>query len=72
MRASVAVLAVIATSVVGEGSLAEGALLATIAAGLEVSRLGAVTVTRDELLTEIAGRSHPSSLTGALGARNHK
>ncbi len=50
------VLAVIATALVGEGTLAEGALLATIAAGLEVSRLGAVPVGRDELLTEIAGR----------------
>lgn len=66
------VLAVIATSVVGEASLAEGALLATIAAGLEVSRLGAVTVTRDELLTEIAGRTRPGSSAGALGARNQK
>lgn len=51
------VLAVIATALVGEGTLAEGALLATIAAGLEVTRLGAVPVTRDELLAEIAGRS---------------
>lgn len=50
------VLAVIATSLVGEATLADSAILATIAAGLEVSRLGAVPVTRDELLAEIAGR----------------
>ncbi|TFG66750.1 MAG: hypothetical protein E4H28_00945 [Gemmatimonadales bacterium] len=50
------VLAVIAASLVGGATLSESALLATIAAGLEVSRLGAVPVTHDELLTEIAGR----------------
>jgi D-beta-D-heptose 7-phosphate kinase/D-beta-D-heptose 1-phosphate adenosyltransferase len=51
------VLAVIAASLVGEATLAESAVLATIAAGLEVSRLGAVPVTHEELLTEIAGRN---------------
>lgn len=50
------VLAVIAATLVGGATLTEGALLATIAAGLEVSRLGAVPVTHEELLKEIAGR----------------
>jgi len=50
------VLAVIATCLVGDATLTESALLATIAAGLEVSRLGAVPVTLDELIKEIAGR----------------
>lgn len=48
------VLALIAAALLGGATLAEGALLATIAAGIEVSRLGAVPVTRDELLAEIA------------------
>ena len=47
------VLAVMATALLGHATLPEGARLATIAAGIEVSRLGAVPVTRDELLTEI-------------------
>jgi len=47
------VLAVMATALLGSATLVEGALLATIAAGIEVSRLGAVPVTRDELLAEI-------------------
>jgi len=56
------VLAVIATCLVGEATLAESAVLATIAAGLEVSRLGAVPVTQEELLTEIAGRDRRPEL----------
>lgn len=56
------VLAVIATSLVGGATLAESAILATIAAGLEVSRLGAVPVTHAELLTEIEGATRRPEL----------
>ncbi len=56
------VLAVIATSLVGGATLAESAILATIAAGLEVSRLGAVPVTHEDLLTEIEGATRSPEL----------
>jgi D-beta-D-heptose 7-phosphate kinase/D-beta-D-heptose 1-phosphate adenosyltransferase len=51
------VLAVMTAALLGDATLPEGARLATIAAGIEVSRLGAVPVTRDELLTEIEQHS---------------
>lgn len=50
------VLAVVAVAVGAGASLADAARLATVAAGLEVSRPGAVPITADELLREIDSR----------------
>lgn len=49
------VLAVTAVALAAGASLLEAARLATVAAGLGVSRPGAVSITADELLDEVAG-----------------
>lgn len=51
------VIATLAVGLVGRSDLATAAALANVAAGIEVSRLGAVPVTRDELLEELARRA---------------
>jgi rfaE bifunctional protein kinase chain/domain len=51
------VIATLAVALVGSSELATAAALANVAAGIEVSRLGAVPVTRDELLEELARRA---------------
>jgi rfaE bifunctional protein kinase chain/domain len=51
------VIAVLAAALIGRPELAMAAALANVAAGIEVSRLGAVPVTRDELLEELARRA---------------
>ena len=51
------VIAVLAAALIGRPELAKAAALANVAAGIEVSRLGAVPVTRDELLEELARRA---------------
>jgi len=50
------VIATLAAALIGGAELPEAASLANVAAGIEVSRLGAVPVTRDELLEELARR----------------
>ncbi len=51
------VIATLAVALVGRPELATAAALANVAAGIEVSRLGAVPVTREELLEELARRA---------------
>ncbi len=51
------VVATLAVALVGRPEIAAAASLANHAAGIEVSRLGAVPVTRQELLEDIARRS---------------
>ena len=51
------VIAALATALIGRPELAVAAALANVAAGIEVSRLGAVPVTRDEILNELARRA---------------
>ena len=50
------VIATIAAALLGGADPPLAAALANVAAGIEVGRLGAVPVTRDELLDELAGR----------------
>ncbi|MCL7936718.1 MAG: PfkB family carbohydrate kinase [marine benthic group bacterium] len=50
------VIATIATSLIGAAELPEAAALANVAAGIEVGHIGAVPVTREELLEELARR----------------
>jgi rfaE bifunctional protein kinase chain/domain len=51
------VIATLAAVLIGGAGLPAAASLANVAAGIEVSRLGAVPVTRDELLEELARRA---------------
>ena len=51
------VIATLAAALIGRPELAIAAALANVAAGIEVSRLGAVPVTREELLEELARRA---------------
>jgi len=51
------VIATLAAALIGRPELAVAAALANVAAGIEVSRLGAVPVTREELLDELARRA---------------
>ena len=51
------VIATLAAALIGRPELAAAAVLANVAAGIEVSRLGAVPVTRGELLEELARRA---------------
>jgi len=51
------VIATLAVALIGRPELATAAVLANVAAGIEVSRLGAVPVTREELLEELARRA---------------
>lgn len=50
------VVATLSVALVGRPDVAVAAALANVAAGIEVSRLGAVPVTREELLEELASR----------------
>ncbi len=51
------VIATLAAALIGSPKLSVAAALANVAAGIEVSRLGAVPVTLDELLEELARRT---------------
>ncbi len=51
------VIATLAVALIGQSDLATAAALANVAAGIEVSRLGAVPVTRQELLEELGHRT---------------
>lgn len=51
------VMATLAVALIGQRDLATAAALANVAAGIEVSRLGAVPVTRQELLEELGHRA---------------
>jgi rfaE bifunctional protein kinase chain/domain len=51
------VVATLGAALIGRPDLPMAAALANVAAGIEVGRLGAVPVTREELLEEIAGRA---------------
>ncbi len=51
------VIATLAAALIGRPELAVAAALANVAAGIEVSRLGAVPVTRQDLLDELARRT---------------
>jgi len=47
------VISTIALALASQASLVEAAQLSTVAAGVAVSRFGAVAVTRDELLSRL-------------------
>lgn len=51
------VIATLSAALIGGAELPTAASLANVAAGIEVSRLGAVPVTREELLQELARRA---------------